>query len=358
MVIASICIWFSIAFVVYKIRNIGRLGQLIRYSVQIILFLVVVLIVRLIFFIRSSEILADIFVPNLEDFYKGLSFLPNYGLLAFGSGCGLILTLASFNKFNTNIRQTSWWIGIGHFVTIVLFSILELLIRGHISSKELYDEYYMHRSVDYLSLYLMGGSVFAEMPWPNFWSILFYFMLTLAGCTLMIIQITVILKSIFDEFISLRRYETRISLAITAAVALVSLLLSSMRGHENLLYLRGDSLITQSLIDLLVILAVFTVANVFNAQGLLITLFHVYRLPTVVYSFMFRPLPWLCVPVYAVHCLWKSRRSFKTRLIRSCRPTDWHPVQLEDLQRYESLLNTNTTDMTHPLNVLEDDENA
>ena len=152
IVIASICIWFGIAFVIYKIRNIGKvsqiqvfycvnilngfsfqLGQLIRYSVQIILFLVIVLIARLMFFLRSSKILADVFVPNLQDFYKGLSFMPNYGLFAFGSGCGLILTLASFNKFNTNIRQTSWWIGLAHVVTIMLFSILELLIRAHIS---------------------------------------------------------------------------------------------------------------------------------------------------------------------------------------------------------------------------------
>lgn len=86
-----------------------------------------------------------------------------------------------------------------------------------------------------------------------------------------------------------------------------------------------------------------------------VTFFFVYRLAPVIYSFMLRPLPWLCVPAYAIHCLLKSRGSFKTRLIKSCRPTDWHPVELEDRQKYECVLNT--TNMTHPLSALEYVEN-
>lgn len=34
--------------------------------------------------------------------------IPIYGLSAFGPGWGLMITLASFNKFKTNIKKSSW----------------------------------------------------------------------------------------------------------------------------------------------------------------------------------------------------------------------------------------------------------
>lgn len=82
-----------------------------------------------------GKVINDIFAPNWRDFVDGMMSIPNFGISAFGPGWGLILTLASFNKFNTNIRYTSWLIGGGHILMIILYSILQLLIKGCVSCK-------------------------------------------------------------------------------------------------------------------------------------------------------------------------------------------------------------------------------
>ena len=50
--------------------------------------------------------------------------IPNYGLSGFGPGWGLIITLSSFNKFKTNIKKSSWLIGLGQMVIMIALSLL------------------------------------------------------------------------------------------------------------------------------------------------------------------------------------------------------------------------------------------
>ncbi|XP_065357645.1 sodium-dependent proline transporter-like [Calliphora vicina] len=386
LIISAIFIWIIIAAVAHKITNISKIGQIIRYSVSIVFIILILLIVRLSFIPGVGEVFSDIFTPNWHDFIDGIKSIPNYGISAFGPGWGLILTLASFNKFNTNIRYTSWLIGGGHILMIILFSILELLIKGCV--RLLTHEGFHRDSKPYLSLYLTGGSVFASMPWANFWSILFYFMLVLAGVTLMIIQLNIISYSIYDEFISLRR--KNVTLVLVGAMAICSLYFATEHGYENFLFLRFDTLVTQSLIDLLVILAVLWVYGrerfqrdlefminerfaswkifalrflapivllIALAEGILVSLFHSFfgKTSITIFNLLLRPLPWLCVPGYVIYCLLKSKGPFTARLLKSARPTDWYPVEMEDRQKYENVVNN--ANMTHPLNVLEDDDN-
>lgn len=50
--------------------------------------------------------------------------IPIYGLSAFGPGWGLFITLSSFNKFKTNIKKTSWIIGLAQMFVIVALTLL------------------------------------------------------------------------------------------------------------------------------------------------------------------------------------------------------------------------------------------
>ncbi|KAI8125157.1 Sodium- and chloride-dependent neutral and basic amino acid transporter [Lucilia cuprina] len=342
LIMSAICIWIIIAVVSQKCRKICQIGQLIRYSVCIVIVLLILLIVRLSFIPGVGEVFSDIFTPNWPDFIDGIKSIPNYGISAFGPGWGLILTLASFNKFNTNIRYT---------------------ILTH--------ESFHGGTTPYLALYLTGGSVFDSLQWGNLWSIMFYFMLVLAGVTLMIIQLNIILYSIFDEFITLKK--NKFTMGFIFAMAVFSLYFSTEHGYENFLFLRFDTLVTQSLIDLLVILAVlwvygrkrfqrdlefminerFATWKVFAlrflapivllialTEGLLVSFIHsIYgRTSITIFNLLLRPLPWLCVPGYVIYCLVKAKGPFTGRLLKSARPTDWYPVAVEDL-RYSAMSN-------------------
>ncbi|XP_023296344.2 sodium-dependent proline transporter-like [Lucilia cuprina] len=387
LIISAICIWIIIAVVSQKCRKICQIGQLIRYSVCIVIVLLILLIVRLSFIPGVGEVFSDIFTPNWPDFIDGIKSIPNYGISAFGPGWGLILTLASFNKFNTNIRYTSWLIGGGHMLMIILYCIMELLIKGCVSL--LTHESFHGGSTPYLALYLTGGSVFDSLQWGNLWSIMFYLMLVLAGVTLMIIQLNIILYSIFDEFITLKK--NKFTMGFIFAMAIFSLYFATEHGYENFLFLRFDTLVTQSLIDLLVILAVlwvygrkrfqrdlefminerFATWKVFAlrflapivllialTEGLLVSFIHsIYgRTSITIFNLLLRPLPWLCVPGYVIYCLVKAKGPFTARLLKSARPTDWYPVAVEDRHKYEDIVNNGN--MSHPLNVLDDGENA
>lgn len=101
-----------------------------------------------------GKVFSDILTPNWLDFIDGIKSIPNYGISAFGPGWGLILTLASFNKFNTNIRYTSWLIGGGHMLMIILYSILELLIKGCVSC-----EYWVNEKMNISLIFSFVSSI-------------------------------------------------------------------------------------------------------------------------------------------------------------------------------------------------------
>jgi len=46
-------------------------------------------------------------------------------------------------------------------------------------------------------------------------------------------------------------------------------------------------------------------------------------------------LPTLAIPGYGFYILSQNTGSFWERLRRTCRPTDWYPVEMEHRQKYE-----------------------
>lgn len=58
-------------------------------------------------------------------------------------------------------------------------------------------------------------------------------------------------------------------------------------------------------------------------------------------------IPLLSIPGYGMYYLYQSSGTFCERFRRTCRPTDWYPVDMEDRQKYEEFVGNN--EMTHQL---------
>ncbi|KAI9585837.1 sodium-dependent proline transporter [Glossina fuscipes] len=381
LIICDLFVWCIIAFFYYKCRSIEKFGVCLRYAMWIMLSLLVLFLIRFSFLDGAGHVFSKIFAIHPREFVNGILASPMYTLTSFGPGWGLFITLASFNKFNADIVKSTWMISFGQVFIMTGLTALSVFSEahfGHITEGNYYT------SVDHhWLLFLSSGSVMANMSGANFWSMLFYFMLFLSSLVLMILQLYSILTSVFDEFVGLRDRKFEVGLGLITALCFISLYFTSNDGVVYFTALTSDASITQTILNLLLILIVcwiygrerlqrdieFMVEQKFSTWKvnilrfgaplamLLILLiflmvsFYEHLLSTWViklFAVIFIGLPWIFVPGYAVFCVWQTTGSIKTRLKRCCRPTDWYPVVAEDRQRYEEAMGN--LDITHQLN--------
>ncbi|XP_073825460.1 sodium- and chloride-dependent neutral and basic amino acid transporter B(0+)-like [Musca autumnalis] len=388
LALCVLLLWVIIALVFYKLTSTEKIGQFIRYSVQLVLGLMLLFILRYSFVPGTMAHYRRILLPNWKDFVAELAKLPAYGVSAFGPGWGLFITLSSFNKFRTNITRSSWIIGIGQMFVIFALDMLDKFINLHLKSST--DDLFFRQQTQFGTFFLHSGSSLAAFAWPNLWCILFYAMLFTAAVVLMVIQLHSILTSIFDEFVFLREHKLRITCYIITAMAVLSLYFSSLSGYESSVNLIMETFISQSLINLLLILLVtwiygrerfqrdiyFMTNKRFDTIDVYILRFYaplcmlvvlVAVLFIVVFNYAFssrapngfdmfmKTLPWCSIPGCIIYTLYKSQGTLKERFLKCCRPNDWYPVEPEERIRYEETVNS--SNMTHPLTDLKwDDE--
>ncbi|XP_065357644.1 sodium- and chloride-dependent glycine transporter 2-like isoform X2 [Calliphora vicina] len=387
LLVCAIIVWTVAIIIFYKFFNTERFGQIIRYTVWILLGLLVLLIIRFSFLHNSGAVYARFFTLTWSDITNGFASIPVYGLTAFGPGWGIFITLSSFNKFKTNIMKQSWFIGLGQMLIVIGLDLLSNLTRQHFS--ELTNFKYFS-DVEYLwVLYLSPASVMSHMEWANLWTILYYFMLFLSGMLLIITQLFTILTTIFDEFAALRERKAEVCMGLIAATAAISLYFTSNHGVIYFVVLLTDTYITQTLINLVLLLIVlwiygrerfqrdieFMINERFSTWkinflrfvaplGMLMILLYGFVLAffghlasnivIAVFALIFIIIPWLLIPVYVVYAMRHGMGSFKTRFQRSCRPNDWYPVEQEDRQCYEEAMCN--MDITHQLNEITDND--
>ncbi|XP_013104351.2 sodium-dependent proline transporter [Stomoxys calcitrans] len=390
LALSAVGVWIIIALIILMLSSIEKIGQLIRYTVQCIIALMVFFIVRFSFLPGTAAHYERIFSPNWKDFVTELTKLPAYGICAFGPGWGLFITLASFNRFKGNITRPSWLIGIGQMFIIFGLDMLEKFIMLHLDS--LSEDYFSRQRSQFGTFVLIGGSSMAALKWPNLWCILFYTMVLASSITIMVLQLVSIMSSIFDEFTLLRHHKLRYSTYLVGSMALGSLSFSSLSVYESTVNLILETTINQSLINLLLIIMVtwvygrqrfqrdmFFMTNERYATwkiyilrffaplcilAVLITAMFIIFLNYVfsssqsltMFDVFIKALPWWSIPAYMFFSLYKSQGSLKERLLKCCRPTDWYPVEAEDKLRYEEIVSS--SNMTHPLTELRWDDDA
>ncbi|XP_065357419.1 sodium- and chloride-dependent neutral and basic amino acid transporter B(0+)-like isoform X2 [Calliphora vicina] len=385
LILCAILVWALVTFIIYKFFNTEMLGQIIRYTVWTLVGLLVLFLIRFSFLPGSGRVYRRVIIPTWRDIVNGICSIPIYGLSAFGPGWGLFITLSSFNKFKTNIMKQSWLIGLGQLGIIIGLDLLANFTEQYFGEATDFNYY---TEVEHVwVLYLSSGSAMSHMAWANLWSMLFYFMLFLAAMLLIIIQLYSILTTIFDEFVALRERKVEVCMGLIAATAAISLYFTSNHGVTYFTALSTDTYITQTAINLLLLLIVLWIYGRVRFQrdiefminerfstwkinilrfvaplGMLLALligivmaYYEHMISSGIiaaFAIVFILIPWLIIPGYAAYSMRQSIGTFKTRFQRCCRPNDWYPVEQEDRQRYEEAMGN--MDITHQLSEITD----
>ncbi|XP_046812704.1 sodium- and chloride-dependent neutral and basic amino acid transporter B(0+)-like [Lucilia cuprina] len=366
LVLCDIIVWTLVILFFYKFFNTEMFGIIIRYTIWILLALLSVLLIRFSFLPGSGKVFYSIIVPSWVNFTHSLISMPIYSIYAFGPGWGLFITLASFNKFNTNIMQKSWFIGLGQLAIVIGLNLLANLIKQYfkeVTSGKYYTEV-EHVWIPYLS----AGSAITDMAWANLWSILYYFMLFLSAMLTIIMELYTILTTVFDEFTALRKCKVLIGTCLIAATASISLYFTSYVGFRNFTAILIDTYFTHTMLNLLLILTLLWIYGRERLQrdikfmtnsefstwqinalrfvvplGLLIILIYFLLEACVthylsnqfiaIFALIFIIIPIVLIPTYAVYYVCQSDVN---------RPNNWYPVELEDRERYKDVVICNS----------------
>ncbi|EDW52021.1 sodium- and chloride-dependent glycine transporter 1 isoform X2 [Drosophila sechellia] len=373
-------IWAVIAFIFYKFSETAKFGKLIRYMVIVTLVLLLVCFVRFLFLPGALNGLHRYMTPMASDMAMGVASTFIMVLHAFGAGWGSVIALSSFNGFKTDIMSYSWIISFGQIFIYIMFGMVSFMLEHYFN--ELSDAEDNANILSHWLLYLSSASALSTMAWPNLWTFIYYSMLLIAALIVMATQIFTVLQSLFDEFEILRLRKQEVTFGLIGGISLCSFYFCTNHGIIFFSALGLDAIFSHSLLHLLLLLVVlwiygrerfqrdieFMLGQPFASWKVFILRFiapiilvicllagislsiseHSYSTAVVVVmSIVLVVLPILAIPGYGFYYLYQSTGSFCERFRRTCRPTDWYPVEMEHRQQYEEAVDN--TEMTHQL---------
>ncbi|XP_033173599.1 sodium- and chloride-dependent glycine transporter 1 isoform X2 [Drosophila mauritiana] len=373
-------IWAVIAFIFYKFSETAKFGKLIRYMVIVTLVLLLVCFVRFLFLPGALNGLHRYMTPTASDMAMGVASTFIMVLHAFGAGWGSVIALSSFNGFKTDIMSYSWIISFGQIFIYIMFGMVSFMLEHYFN--ELSDAEDNAHVLSHWLLYLSSASALSTMAWPNLWTFIYYSMLLIAALIVMTTQIFTVLQSLFDEFEILRLRKQEVTFGLIGGIALCSFYFCTNHGIIFFSALGLDAIFSHSLLHLLLLLVVlwiygrerfqrdieFMLGQPFASWKVFILRFiapiilvicllagiglsiseHSYSTAVVVVmSIVLVVLPILAIPGYGFYYLYQSTGTFCERFRRTCRPTDWYPVEMEHRQQYEEAVDN--TEMTHQL---------
>ncbi|XP_017115969.1 sodium- and chloride-dependent glycine transporter 1 [Drosophila elegans] len=375
-----VVVWALIAIIFYKFSETAKFGKLIRYMVIGTLALLLVCFVRFLFLPGAILGLKKFMTPRAEDIAMGIPATFVMVLHAFGAGWGSVIALSSFNGFKTNIMSYSWIISFGQIFIYIMFGMVSFMLDRYYN--ELNEGSFNSHVMAHWLLFLSSASALASMDWPNLWTFIYYFMLLMAALIVMATQIFTLLQSLFDEFEQLRAKKQEVTFGLIGGLAVCSFFFCTNHGITFFSALGLDAIFSHSLLHLLLLLVVlwiygrerfqrdieFMLGQPFASWKIFILRFiapfilvicllsgiglslmeHSYSSVIVlVMSILLVALPILAIPGYGFYYLYQSTGTFCERFKRTCRPTDWYPVEMEHRQQYEEAVGN--TEMTHQL---------
>ncbi|KAI8042936.1 sodium- and chloride-dependent glycine transporter 1 [Drosophila gunungcola] len=375
-----VVVWALIAIIFYKFSETAKFGKLIRYMVIGTLALLLVCFVRFLFLPGAILGLKKFMTPRAEDIAMGVPATFVMVLHAFGAGWGSVIALSSFNGFKTNIMSYSWIISFGQIFIYIMFGMVSFMLDRYYN--ELNEGSFNTHVMAHWLLFLSSASALASMDWPNLWTFIYYFMLLMAALIVMTTQIFTLLQSLFDEFEQLRAKKQEVTFGLIGGLAACSFFFCTNHGITFFSALGLDAIFSHSLLHLLLLLVVlwiygrerfqrdieFMLGQPFASWKIFILRFiapfilvicllsgiglslmeHSYSsVAVLVMSILLVALPILAIPGYGFYYLYQSTGTFCERFKRTCRPTDWYPVEMEHRQQYEEAVGN--TEMTHQL---------
>ncbi|XP_075152760.1 sodium- and chloride-dependent neutral and basic amino acid transporter B(0+)-like [Haematobia irritans] len=386
LIICALLVWTIMTVIVFKFFQTETIGLIIRYSLWIVLGLMAFFILAFSFLPGGANVYSYMFQLPKEHIINMFAAIPVLGLSALGPGWGMIISLSSFNKFNTNIIKSSCLIVFGQFAVTFGLDLLAKLSEAFFYEKA--DGDYFIGADSFWTIYLSSASVIEHMPWANLWSILFYFMLFLSSMIVMVLQLFSILTSFFDEFAIFREKRTDITVGLLFLLIALSIFFSSNYGLTHFSTIAIDTLITQSAIYLMLIVIVLWIygrerfqrdfqfmteyrfstwsINILRfvapiglilaiIEGFIISFYEHESVPIAfdLLAIVFIVIPWLSIPGFAIYQMSQSMGTMKTRFFRCCRPTDWFPIEGEYKEKYEAAIGS--VDITHTLSEVKDE---
>ncbi|KAH8352177.1 hypothetical protein KR084_002468 [Drosophila pseudotakahashii] len=381
-------VWAMIAFIFYKFSETAKFGKFIRYMVIGTIFLLLVCFVRFLFLPGAHLGLKKYMTPDAEEMAVGSLSTFIIVLHAFGAGWGSIIALSSFNGFRTNIMSYSWIISFGQVFIYITFGLVSFMLDQYYN--EITEESFNTHVLSHWLLFLSSATALSSLGWANLWTFIYYTMLLMAALIVISTQIFTVLQSLFDEFEELRGRKQQITFGLVGGLAVCSFFFCTNHGIMFFSALSLDAIITHSLQHLLLLLVVlwiygrerfqrdieFMLGQPFVSWKVFILRFiapiilvicllagigissldHSYSSAVVLAMSAFLVLiPILAIPGYGLYYLTQSTGTFGDRLRRTCRPTDWYPVEMEHRQQYEVAVGN--TEMTHQLFEVTEDLN-
>ncbi|XP_016928033.3 sodium- and chloride-dependent glycine transporter 1-like isoform X1 [Drosophila suzukii] len=373
-------VWAVIAFVFYKFPETAKFGKFIRYMVIGTLILLLVCFVRFLFLPGGLSWMDRYATPKSSDWFESFYSTFLIAMQAFGAGWGSVIALSSFNGFKTDIMSYSWIISFGQIFIYIMFGLVSFMVEHYfIELSEASDK------IEVVNLWVMvlsSASALSTLSWPNLWTIIYYATLLMAAIILITTQIFTVLQSLFDEFEELRVRKREVTFGLIGGLAVCSIFVCTNHGIVFFFTFLADSIISNSLLHLLLLLVVLWIYGRERLQrdiefmlGQPISSWKIFILRFIaqIFFLIFLPmeinnsllnhswvtlefhvicliliwLPILAIPGYGIYYLSQSTGTFFNRFRRTCRPTEWYPVKMEYRQKYEEGIETLET--THHL---------
>ncbi|XP_070853499.1 sodium- and chloride-dependent neutral and basic amino acid transporter B(0+)-like isoform X2 [Drosophila suzukii] len=366
-VILFALVWGVIAFIFHKFSDTAKFGKFLRYMVTCTLILLLVCFVRFLFLPGDLSWLGKYIAPKPNNWSLGTASTFFIAIQAFGAGWGSVIALSSFNGFKTNIMSYSWIISIGQIFIFITFGLVSCMLEQHF--RELADAS-DKRVLNVWLMFLSSASALSTMGWPNLWTIIYYTTLLMAAVISISTQIFTVLQSLFDEFEDLRERKQEVTFGLIAGLAFCSIFFCTNHGITYFCSFYSDAAISNILLHLLLLLVVlwiygqqhfqrdveFMLGQPFASWKIYILRYiapcillicmpigigwsiedHSYvSMEFLVMCIVVVWLPTLAIPGYGFYILSQNTGSFWERLRRTCRPTDWYPVEMEHRQKYE-----------------------
>ncbi|KAL5281089.1 hypothetical protein ACFFRR_004858 [Megaselia abdita] len=379
--ICAMLIWCLIGSVMScGVERIGRFNRYISISLMITLLLFVI---RAFTVADLIKILSNIFDFAEVDYRKitsSLALSPLICFQTFGRGWGTPLVMASHNNFKAKVHYLSLATVVGSILLTLASTFVTVVFYGLLSRYTLGFHFEMFHPQT--SLFVAIPSVFGAMAAPRTWLFLFFLMITLSEISSIVLQLSGLMTSFFDEFDEYRKYKDTITHGIILFLSLQTIFYCSNKGFEffqNIMYFQ---IFSQALIFMFLLLIVMWVYGrkrfqrdilfmldvvfhrtysamirfvtpflifIIGASGFLMLYHseHIFNYYEQILAFTLKYIPWLIFPGYMIFRIATQVGSFANRFTRLCKPTDWYPVDGEERHRYESTLGD--TDMAHQL---------
>ncbi|XP_017060354.1 sodium- and chloride-dependent neutral and basic amino acid transporter B(0+)-like [Drosophila ficusphila] len=375
-----VLVWGIVAGVFYKFSETAKFGKFIRYMVIGTLGLLLVCLARFLFLPGALMGLRRFVTPKLEDVIMGFGSTFIMVLHAFGAGWGSVIALSSFNGFKTNIMTFSWIISFGQILIYITLGLTCFILENYFN--EVVNASFDSHVLTHWLLFLSSASALSSLEWANMWTLIYYTMLLMAGIIVMTTQIFTVLQTLFDEFEALRKKKQEVTFGLIGGLAICSFFFCTNHGIVFFSAIAMDAIFSHSLLHLLLLLVVlwiygrerfqrdieFMLGQPFASWKIFILRFiapiilvicllsgiglavmeHSYSsMVVLVVSIILVGLPILFIPGYGFYYLYQSTGTFCERFKRTCRPTDWYPVEMEHRQKYEEAVGN--TEITHQL---------